>query len=223
MSEPQKGGEQPLDKNNLMSMVKWLCIAFVALVVLLIAHKVYKIISAPAAVVEKAADGMTDAMKSGTEVVKDGAVGVLNRLVVPTNDQDGLNSLSEAAFETLHKMEPTDPAGMKDRLFRRTNFGGHEGKVCSFEATFADAPVPIHVAVDNVAYAKAKALGGDADRLIRMVILVGDDDVSFNSSWDETVSAWVMKWKATTVKKPVDDAIAESRIFDILRTIPDKC
>ena len=223
MGEPQKSDEQPLDKNNVLSMVKWLCIAFVALVVLLIAHKIYKIISAPAAVVEKAADGMSDAMKSGTGVVKGGAASVLNRLVIPANDQEQLDLLAEAAFATLNTMEPKDPVGMKDRLFRRTNFGGNDGKVCTFEANFAEAPVPVHVAADNEAYAKAKALGAIADRLIRLVILVDDDDVSFNASWDETASEWEMKWKATTFKKPVDNAVAETRILDILETIPEKC
>ena len=223
MSDPEKGNETPLDKNSLMGMVKWLCIAFVALVILLIGHKIYKIITAPAAVVEKAADGMTDAMKTGTEMAKESAVGVINRLVIPASDQSKVNSLSNSAFEKLTSMEPTAPEGMKDRLFRRTNFGGNEGKVCSFDATFGDAPVPVHVAADNEVYAKAKALGAKGERLIRMVILVGKDDVSFNTSWDAESDNWVIKWKATTVKKPVDDVVAESRVLDILQSIAEKC
>jgi hypothetical protein len=215
--------EAKVDKNGVVNMLKWACIAFVALVVLVLGLKVYKVISAPAIVAEKAAEGVSEAVKTGTEVVKDSAAGVLNRLVIPATDQDRVNDLSESAFETLTSMDEAKPAGVKDRMFRRSNFGGHQGKVCTFDANFGDADVPVHLAADNEAYATAKALGANGDRLVRAVILVGDDNVSFNTSWAADEAKWVMKWKATTIKKPVRDDIAESRLLDILKTASEKC
>jgi hypothetical protein len=222
LNDEQKS-ETKVDKNGVVNLLKWACIAFVALVILVLGLKVYKVISAPAVVAEKAVEGVSDAVKSGTDVVKDSATGVLNRLVIPATDQATVDKMSESAFETLNAMDETKPAGMKDRMFRRTNFGGHQGKVCTFDANFGDADVPVHLAADNEAYATAKALGANGDRLVRAVILVGDDDVSFNTSWDANEARWVMKWKATTVKKPVGDDIAESRLLDILKTASEKC
>jgi len=84
--------------SNVMSTIKWVAIAIVALVVLGGGYGIYKMVSAPARVVGNAAESVTDVAKAGTEKVKDATSDVINRLVVPSTDQETLDSRSEAAF-----------------------------------------------------------------------------------------------------------------------------
>jgi len=105
---------------------------------------------------------------------------------------------------------------MKDRLYRRTNFGGHEGRICKLDVETGTVTLPVTIAADNEAYSTAKALGSNENRLIRMVLNAGEDDVALRAEWDEAAGAWIMKWKATTVKKPVGDNVAEQRVMDVL-------
>jgi len=208
--------------SNVMSTIKWVAIAIVALVVLGGGYGIYKMVSAPARVVGNAAESVTDVAKAGTEKVKDATSDVINRLVVPSTDQETLDSRSEAAFSVLTEMEPTEPAGIKDRMFRR-KLGGHEGRVCTLSMDFGGGDIPVVIAADNKDYATSKALGAKDDRLMRIIIRLEDDDIIFNTLWDSNEANWVTKWKATTVKKPIADAAAEQNVLNILASVPEKC
>ena len=134
-----------------------------------------------------------------------------------------LNSTAEAAFSALTSMEPVEAEGMKDRVFRRSNFGGSEDKVCEIKPDFGNGQVPVYIAADNKSYATAKAVGAKTDRLIRMVIKAGQDDIALNTSWDSQTNGWIMKWKATTVSKEIDNSVAEARILDVLKEAGVNC
>lgn len=208
---------------GVLSTIKWVAIAVVALVVLFLGVAVYKIVSAPAKAVGNAAESVGDVVKVGAEKVKDGTSDVINRLVIPAADDANLDQTAEVAFTTLSDMVAIKPEGVKERMLWASRLGGHEGKVCRLDMDFGNGDIPVLIAADNEDYAKAKALGSKDNRLMRIVIRLPDDDVPFNALWDSETSAWMMKWKATTVKKPISDAVAGQRILDILGVVPEKC
>lgn len=208
--------------SNVMSTIKWVAIAIVALAVLGGGYGIYKVVSAPARVVGNAAESVSDVAKAGTDKVKGATSDVINRLVVPMTDQGKLDTFSERAFSVLTEMEESEPDGLKDRMFRR-KLGGHDGKVCEFGVDFGGGEIPVFIAADNEEYATSKALGAKDDRLMRMIIRLADDDIIFNTSWDSDSGKWIAKWKATTVKKPIEDAAAEKNILQILSLVSKKC
>ena len=181
------------------STIKWVAIAFVTLVVLIICYTLYRAVSAPVRAVGNAAENVSEAVTSGADAVKEGASDIYNRLMIPTTHQRNLNRSADAAFNALSTMVPTEPDDVRDRVFRRTNFGGAQGRICEVSPDFGNGPVSVFVAADNKAYATAKALGAKTDRLIRMVIRTGADDIALNTSWDAEIDGWRMKWKATTM------------------------
>lgn len=202
--------------NNAFGAIKWVAIAVVTLTFVGGAYGAYKIVSAPAKAAANAAGAVTESVKTGAGKIKDSSAGVMNRLDIPTTNQTALNSTAEAAFAALTTMAPTAPDGMKDRLYRRTNFGGHEGRICKLNVETGTVTLPVTLAADNGAYATAKALGSKNDRLIRMILTAGEDDIALRSEWDSESQGWVMRWKATTVKKEMDDSLAEQRVMDVL-------
>jgi Sec-independent protein translocase protein TatA len=209
--------------SNVMSTIKWVAIAIVALVVFGGGYGIYKMIAAPAKAVGNAAESVTDAAKAGTDKVKDVTSDVINRLVVPATNQQKLDVAAERAFATLADMEPTKPAGVKDRMFRASKLGGNDGKVCELSIDFGNGAIPVFTAADNEEYATAKSLGAKDDRLMRIVFRLEDEELNFNTAWDEEAENWVMRWKATMVKKAIGDPAAERRILDVLTAIPKKC
>jgi len=209
--------------NNAFSAIKWTAIAIVTLTLAGGAFGVYKVVSAPAKAAANAAGAVTESVKTGADKIKESSAGVMNRLDIPATNQAALNSIAEAAFSALTTMAATEPDGMKDRLYRRTNFGGHEGRICKLDVETGTVTLPVTIAADNESYATAKALGSNKNRLIRMVLTAGEDDVALRTEWDEAAGAWVMKWKATTVKKPVGDDVAEQRLMDVLSAAAVGC
>ena len=210
-------------KQDVAGAIKWVCIALVVIVLAGVAYKAYKVVTKPAEIAGDVAENVSDVVKTGAGAVKDKTNAVLNRLDVPIANQKQFNALAESSFKTLTSMTETKPDGMKDRLFRRQNLPGHEGKVCVLSMNFGDGDLPIYVAADNKSYAKAKALGARKERLMRIVIRVEKDEIGFVLPWDEEVMGWTPKWKATTIKKPVGDDIAERRIIDVLTAANTGC
>ena len=210
-------------KGSLLNTSKWVCIAFVVGVLAFGAYKAWQIFTKPAEVVGSAVDGMSGAVKSGADAVKDGTSDLYNRLQVEVTSQAGFNTLSETAFKVLNTMKPTESDGMKDRLFRASTLGGNEGRVCRMDVDFGGGEIPVFLASDNEAYATSKALGSLENRMIRVVIMAGNDDVSLNAIWNDETENWELKWKATTVRKPVSDELALSRIEDVLGRVSESC
>ena len=219
---------------NAFSAIKWASIALICITALVIVWFLYKTLYKPVAVVgetagnvvEAVGDGAGKAMDvvgDGAGAIKDGASDVINRLVIPAANQADLNSLSESAFMILNNMAKTKPEGVRDRMFRRTNFSGSESKICRLALDFGNGEIIAYAAADNEAHATAKSVGSKDDRLMRFVIKADDDDIDMNTLWDEDSSNWVMKWKKTMVKKPVSNEIAQARMKDIMTAIPDQC
>ncbi|WP_026942063.1 hypothetical protein [Hellea balneolensis] len=209
--------------NNAFGAIKWAAIAIVTLTFVGGAYGIYKAVSAPAKAAADAAGAVTESVKSGAGKIKDSSAEVINRLDIPSSNQSVLNAAAEAAFDALTTMEASEPDGMKERLYRRTNFGGHENRICKFDADFGAGYIPIALAADNEAYATAKALGSKDDRLIRMIITAGEDDIALRTEWNSEAQIWVIRWKATTLKKEMSDALAEQRVIDVLGAARENC
>lgn len=208
---------------NAFNAIKWVAIAVVTVTFAGGAFAIYKAVSAPAKAIGNAAGTVTESVKSGAGKIKDSGADVMNRLEIPSSNQTVLNAASEAAFDALTSMAATEPEGIKDRIYRRTHFGGHDGRICKLSIDAEALSIPVTLAADNEAYATAKALGSNDNRLIRMILTAGDDDVALRAEWDEEAKAWVMRWKATTVKKAVGDTVAEARVMDVLGAAATGC
>lgn len=208
--------------NNALSTVKWVAIAVVVLTLAGAGYGIYKVVSAPVVAVGSAVGSATDVAKSGAEKVKQGSSELINRLVIPSTNQDELDMVADAAFAALTKMKASKPSGVKDRMYRAKNFSGNGGKVCALSLDFGSGAVPIMLAADNDDFETAKALGSNDNRLIRMIIQAGND-VAMNVEWDEGARQWGMKWRATTVKKSIGDDVAEERILDVLTAAKTGC
>ncbi len=215
---------------NAISAIKWTAIAIVALTFAGLAYGTYKIIAAPAKAVGNAAGAVSDGVKAGAGKIKDGAgkikdggAGVINRLDIAVPDQFAFNALSEAAFTALATMEPTKADGVKDRMARAKNFGGHEGRVCKFTVDFGTGALPVTMAADNKSHATAKALGSQDDRQMRFILTAAGDDITVKVTWDNEKRLWTPGWKSTTLKKPIDDRIAAARARDVLIKAAKEC
>lgn len=219
----EKAGSALETAQSAFSAIKWLAIALVFGLVSFFGFKAYQIISAPAKAVGKAAEGVTDAVKSGGGKLKDGASDIYNRYRVPTVKQGRLNKSADQAFAALAAMAPTEPDGVKDRMRRASQFAGSDNRVCDMDIDFGNGDIPVSTANDNEAHATARDLGAKDDRLIRMIITAGDDKLGLNVVWDEERENWVIQWKKTTVKKPVSDDIAADRVLRTLDAIPRLC
>jgi len=173
--------------------------------------------------VGNAAETVTDTVKSGASTVKDGASDIINRLVISVSNQSQLNTVTEAAFAVVSNISETAPETIKERMFWTTNFGGHENKVCELSMSFGGYDIPVFIAADNKGYTTSKSLGSKKDRLMRILIRAEGDDLGLNTEWDHETGAWLMKWKSTTIKKPLDDKGAERRMLDVLKMATQEC
>ena len=209
--------------SNAFSAIKWVAIAVVTLTLAGGAYGAYKAVSAPAKAVGNAAGAVTGTVKSGADKLKESGSEVMNRLDIQATNQTALNRTAEAAFKALSTMTENEPDGMKDRIYRRTHFSGHEGRICKLDVTTGTVSIPVTLAADNKAYATSKALGSKDNRLIRIILTAGEDDVALRTEWDSEAQNWAMRWKATTLKKEVGDAVAEQRIMDVLGAAAKGC
>lgn len=209
--------------NNAFGAIKWVAIAVVTFLVFSIAYGAYKMVTKPVAAVGDAAGNVVEAVGDGAGAIKESAGNVINRLDIPVTDRRKLNTAAENAFTILNTMDETDPDGVKDRMFRRANFGGSENRICKLTLNFGGDDLVAFAAADNEAYATAKSLGSKDDRLIRFVLKAADDDIAFNSEWDSEEKLWGLKWKKTTVAKPINDDLAAARALDMLSAVPEQC
>lgn len=203
--------------SNAFDAIKWVAIAVVTVTLAGGAYSIYKVVSAPAKAVGNAAGAVTETVKTGTDKIKQSGSDIMNRLDIPATNQTALSRTAEAAFKALTSMAVTEPSDMKDRIYRRTNFGGHANRICKFIINTGDVSIPVTLAADNEAYETSKALGAKDNRLIRINLTAGDKDIALRTEWDSEAQNWTMAWKATTLKKDVSDAVAEQRIMDVLK------
>lgn len=209
--------------NNAFGAIKWVAIAVVLLTVSGLGYCSYKAVTKPVAAVTDAGKKVVDVVGDGAESLKENTNKVINRLLIPTQNQTRLNRLAEANFDILHNLPVSKPEGLKDRLFRKTNFGDSDNRICKMSIDFGGGEIAVYAAADNKGYAKSKALGSKDGRLIRFIIRAEGDDIPINVVWDNDAGQWEMKWRPSTVKKPLDDATAEARVFDNLSAVTKLC
>ena len=209
--------------SNAFGAIKWTAIAIVTIIIAGGAYGTYKVVSAPVKAVGSATEVVTDSVKSGADKLKDSSSAVVKRLNIPVSQQSKLNNVSDTAFAAVSNMTATEPQNVKDRMFRVKNFPGSDGRVCAFSLDFGHGELPVKLAADNDAHASAKALGSNGSRMMRMIVEAGKDDLALSAIWDETAKAWTLKWKATTLKKSLNDAVAEQRALDVLSAASQIC
>jgi len=202
--------------NNAFGAIKWVAIAICLGLVVFTGFSVYKLVTAPARAVGNAAETVTDTVKSGASTVKDGASDLIKRLAIKPTDQTRFNRAADAAFAKVSNMPATAPENMKERVFWTANFNGHDNKVCELSMSFGGEELPVFIAADNKDYATSKSLGSKKHRVMRILIRADGDDLALNTEWEHEAAAWVMKWRGTTIKKPLDDADAERRVLEVL-------
>jgi hypothetical protein len=200
------------DRTEMWKALKWTMILLVGLLIAVGLFKAYQIATAPARV-------MSDAAGS----VKSGASAVLNRLDIPVAKQRRFDKTANAAFAVLNEMDATPPDGVKARGFRMANFRGAENRVCELSYDFGSGDVPVFIAADNAAHAAAKAIGSDADRLIRIVVLSPEQTLGLNAEFDAEIDHWTLGWRPSSLNKPYPDDWAEGPITNILASVLELC
>lgn len=209
-------------KSDLWGAVKWICILLVVLVLAAAAWKAWDIATAPARAVTSTVDSATELAKTGAQNTTEAVAKVTGRLDVQVTQQARLDTLSESAFDLLVKVPQTKP-GLMDRAARLSYLRGSDNRVCTMGIDFGTGAMAVWAAADNDGYATSKALGGTADRLIRIGIFTDGDAVGLRSVWDADAGHWRIRWKRTTLKKPVADTVAEARVLDVLKAIGTDC
>lgn len=206
MSEPKP------DRTEMWKALKWTLILLVALVVVVGIFKVWQIATAPARAVNEAAGS-----------VKSSANAVLNRLDIPISKQRQYDKAANSAFVFLNDMEETEVEGVKARGFRLANFRGANDRICELSYDFGVGDVPVFVAADNSAHEAAKAIGSNADRLIRIVVVSPEETLGLNAEFKVDASHWELAWRPSSLSKPYPDEWAEAPITQILANIPKAC
>jgi len=200
------------DRTEMWKALKWTLILLVSLVVAIGVFKAWQIATAPARAVSDAADS-----------VKSSAGAVLNRLDVTILKQRRFDKAATKAFSVLNAMKETPPDGVKVRGFRLANFRGAQNRVCEMTYDFGSGPVPVFIAADNSAHEAAKAVGSNADRLIRLVIVSPKETLGLNAEYDESAELWTLAWRTSSINKPYPDSWAEDPVINILTGTPKAC
>ena len=201
---------------NAISAVKWIAIAVTMGFIFSFGWLAYKTISAPVKAAANATESVTGAVKAGASSVADGTTNILHRLHIQSQNQKRTDKLAETAFKRLANLPEAAPESLAARAFWATNFPGHENRVCQLTLEFGAGDIPVLIAADNKAHASAKSLGSKKDRLMRIIIRADGDDMPLRVEWDDESQHWLMKWRATSMTKPLEDQVAAQRIHDIL-------
>ena len=216
METADKVGKIAEGAGQAFSAIKWVAIAIVFAFFAVITTTIYKAVKAPVVAAGQVADAVTDTVKSGAESVKDSASELINRWDIAISAPEKFNKQAERAFEVITEMNPAWPLDARQRLYWSANLSGHENKVCSLSMKFGSDSIDVLIAADNKDYAASKALGAKTNRMMRIVLRAPGDDVPLNVIWDNDAQTWTLKWRSTTMKKPLDDATALARVNDVL-------
>jgi len=200
------------DRTEMWKALKWTVILLVALLIAVGVFKAYQIATAPARVVSEAAGS-----------VKSSASAVFNRLHVPISRQRRFDRAANAAFAFLNEMDAMTAEGVKARGFRMANFRGAKDRICELTYDFGAGDVPVFIAADNSAHEAAKAVGSNAERLIRIVIVSPEETLGLNTEFDADAAKWGLGWRTSSISKPYPDEWAEGPITEILASVPKAC
>lgn len=206
MSEPKR------DRTEMWRALKWTLILCVALVAAVSLFKVWHIATAPAR-----------AVGTATETFKSGASAVFNRLDIPVKKSRNFDRAANAAFSHLNELPQTEPDTVKTRGFRMANLRGAQNRICEMGYDFGAGDVPIFIAADNAAHEAAKAVGSQADRLIRIVVVSPEETLGLNVKYDEAAAHWTLQWRPSSINKTHPDSWAEAPMTEILRRVPQNC
>ncbi len=199
-------------KESWAPTVKWLFICLTMCLFTLILYKAYRVVTAPVRGISGAA-----------ELIKDQTSSVSNRLDVALKKPKSFSQLSEEAFNILIDYPVQKPTKFGETLFWAQHLRGSNGQVCAFKLNFGDGEIPVYTAANNSKYQTAKAVGSLQDRIIRVHLLTGGDEIGLRSYWDDEAKKWKMRWRRLTFSKPLNDEGAQKTLRQILSEIPERC
>jgi hypothetical protein len=200
------------DRTEMWKALKWTIILLITLIAAFGVFKIWHVATAPARAVSDA-----------TSSVKASASAMMNRLEVPVRNERLFNKIADESFEYLNSMPEKPPAGVKDRGFRLANLRGAQDRVCEMSHDFGNGDVPVYLSADNAAHESANAVGSNADRLIRVVVVSPEQTLGLNVEYDQDADNWTLGWRPSSVNKPYPDDWAEGPMTEILARAPKSC
>lgn len=203
---------KPARRESWAPAVKWLFICLTMLLFTAILYKAYRVITAPARGISTAA-----------EMVMDQASNVSNRLDVSLKKPKSFSQLSEEAFSILLEYPVQKPQKFGETLFWAQHLRGSNSQVCSFRYNFGDGDIPVYTAANNSNYKTAKAVGSKQNRIIRVHLLTGGQEIGLRSYWNDDLKKWKMRWRRLTLGKPLNDEGAQNTLRQVLAAIPEHC
>ena len=185
------------------------------LIVAAILFGVYRFVTAPVRVAQ-------DTTASITQSVDEVATQVLTVRHVKVAQGRRFARLSDAAHDTLVAFPASEPRDIAERAFRTANLRGSQNRVCNFTMDFGAGPVNVFAAADNDDFATNRAMGGEAERQVRLVFVTDSGALGLSAQYD--ANGWQLLWRRrNAARKPLTDDTAARRALDALARVPDEC
>ena len=209
---------EELDKQHAIERQKTLRAGLWLVVLLLILGAlffVYRSVTAPVRIAQ-------DTTESAVETVQETATKVLSVRHVEVAQGRRFARLSERAHEVLAALPASPPETVAQRAFRAGNLRGAQDKLCTLQMDFGAGPVNLFAAADNDAFATNRAMGGEAERQVRLVFVSEAGALGLNAQTGR--EGWELLWRRrNAARKPLDDATAAKRALDALDAVIREC
>ena len=175
----------------------------------------YRFVTAPVRIAQ-------DTTESAVETVQETATKVLSVRHVEVASGRRFARLADRAHDVLITHPVSAPDGIAERTFRAANLRGAQDRVCEFTLDFGAGPVEVFAAADNDGFATNRAMGGEAERQVRLVFVSEAGALGLNAQTGE--DGWALLWRRrNAASKPLDDATAAKRAMDALVQIAKAC
>ena len=66
-------------------------------------------------------------------------------------------------------------------------------------------------------------MGSKQNRIIRVHLLTGGQEIGLRSYWNDDLKKWKMRWRRLTLGKPLNDDGAQNTLRQVLAAIPEHC
>ena len=185
------------------------------LIVAAILFGVYRVVTAPVRV----AQDTTASVAAGVDEM---ATKVLTARHIEVKTGRRFARLADRAHAVLVALPATEPRDIGERAFRASNLRGARNQVCTFQMDFGDAPVNVFAAADNDDFATNRAMGGEAQRQVRLVFVTDEATLGMSAQFD--TNGWQLLWRRrNAARRPLDDDTAAARSQDALARVADEC
>ena len=185
------------------------------LIVAAILFGVYRFVTAPVRV----AQDTTASVAAGVDEV---ATKVLTARHVEVKTGRRFARLADRAHAVLVALPASEPANIGERAFRASNLRGSRDRVCAFRMDFGAGPVNVFAAADNDDFATNRAMGGEAERQVRLVFVTDERTLGLSAQYD--ANGWQLLWRRrNAARRPLADDTAAARAQDALARVAEEC